>query len=266
VNPDADSVSIVDLGTRLIQHEILLADAAPSVDPATGRFYPAVMPRALSLDSTGKNLYVTGERSGRVYAIDTGSNSVRRTAAVCSEPIGTLVSADGAKVFVACSQDDEVVELDAMSLAVVATVATPRKPWALAWATDGVTLLATHLLGAGVTELATLPLALTGTWTLPAGSPAADPTEPHGLVRGIYDVVARPGSEELWVAHMMLGTDTAQPTLVFNNTVFPALSILGSGGAQLARLSVQPSNAALGADGAFGDVVSGPRSMTFSAV
>jgi len=265
VHPDADVVSILDVGTRTVEHEILLADAPPSVDPATGRFYPAVMPRALALDSTGQNLYVTGERSGRLYAIDAAAASVRLSAAVCSEPVGTLVSEDDSKVFVACSNDDEIVELDARSLAVVATVTTPRKPWALAWAPDGATLLATHLLGPGVSALATGPLSLTATWTLPPGSPTADPTEPHGLVRGIYDVVARPGTGEIWVAHMMLGTDTTQPALVFNNTVFPALSILGGGGEQMARLSVQPSGAALGADGAFGDVVSGPRSMTFSA-
>jgi cytochrome c peroxidase len=63
---------------------------------------------------------------------------------------------------------------------------------------------------------------------------------------------------------MMLGTDTAQPELVFNNTVFPALSIFDASGTQRARLSVQPSGATAGASGAFGDVVSGPRSLTFS--
>ena len=264
VHPDADSVSILSVGARSIQHEILLAAAAPAVDPSTNRFDPAVMPRALALDSTGSRLYVTGQRSGRLYAIDTASASVTASAAVCAEPIGTLVGADDSEVFVACSQDDEIVALDAATLAVVASVATPRKPWTLAWAPDGRTLLATHLLGPGVSELAVHPLALEGTWTVPDVGPQSDPTQPHGVVRGIYDVAARPGAEELWVAHMMLGTDTAQPTLAFNDTVFPALSILDGGGNQMARLSVQPDIVAPGAVGAFGDVVSGPRSMAFS--
>ncbi|HXN30857.1 MAG TPA: beta-propeller fold lactonase family protein [Polyangiaceae bacterium] len=263
-HPDADSVAILDLATRSIQHEILLASAAPGVDPATARFDPAVMPRALALDSTGKALYVTGQRSGSLYAIDTRNAAIKGSAVVCSEPIGVIVSEDDSQVFVACSQDDEIVEIDASSLAIVATVATPRKPWALAWAPDGRTLLATHLLGPGVSELATHPLALEATWSVPDGPPHADPTEPHGLVRGIYDVVARPGTQELWVAHMMLGTDTLQPALAFNDTVFPALSILNGGGNPIARLSVQPDNAVPGSDGAFGDVVSGPRSMAFS--
>lgn len=264
VHPDADSVSILDVASRSIEHELLLASAAPAVDPTTQRFDPAVMPRALALDSTGSTLFVTGERSGRLYAIDVASASVKASADVCSEPIGVIVSADDRSVFIACSQDDEVVEIDAATLAVTATVVTPRKPWALGWAADGRTLLVTHLLGPGVSSLTTSPLALGATWTVADGPSQKDPTVPHGRVRGIYDVVARPGTQENWVAHIMLGTDTPQPTLVFDNTVFPALSILNAGGRPLARLSVQPSTVAPGVSGAFGDIVSGPRAIAFS--
>ena len=265
VHPDADSVSILQLGARSIEGEVLLAGTAPAQDPTTNRFDPAVMPRALALDSTGANLYVTGERSGTVYALDPKAATVRTSATVCSEPIGIVVSGDDANLFVACSQDDEVVELDAATLSVVATVTTPRKPWTLAWAPDGKTLLVTHLLGPGVSQISTKPLSLAATWTVADGAPTDDPEDPHGRVRGIYDVVARPGTQELWVAHIMLGLDTPQPSLVFNNTVFPTLSVLDTNGQQRARLSVQAADAA-GPDspGAFGDVVSGPRSMTFS--
>jgi DNA-binding beta-propeller fold protein YncE len=265
VHPDADSVSVVDLGSRAIVHQILLAAAAPAAD-ATGRYAPAVGPRALALDSTGRTLYVTGQWSGSVYAIDVASGNVARStsAAVCSEPIGVLVSADDAHLFVACAQDDEVVELAAADLTVVATAPCPRKPWALAWAGDGATLVATHLLGPGVSRFATAPLALTATTTLadgPAVGNPTDPTEPHGPVRGIYDAAVRPGTSELWVAHLMLGIDTPQPDLDFKRTVFPALSILDPSGSQLARLSVQANP---GDEGAFGDIVSGPRALAFS--
>jgi YVTN family beta-propeller protein len=266
-HPDADAVTILDLGTRSIEHEVLLGSAAPSLDPATKRFDPAVGPRALTLDSSGDTLYVTGQRSGLLYAIDTARAVVKGSVAVCSEPVGVLVSADDAQVFVACAQDDAIVEVNAASLSVAATVATPRKPWALAWGADGRTLLATHLLGPGVSVIATSPLALVTTWTVPDRGPESDPTEPHGVVRGVYDVAARPGgSGELWVAHMMLGIDTPQPTLTFDNAVFPSLSILdGTAGEQLARLSVQGVNSSgAGDNGALGDVVSGPRAMTFS--
>jgi DNA-binding beta-propeller fold protein YncE/mono/diheme cytochrome c family protein len=264
VHPDADRVSVVDVRARSIEHEVALAAAPPSVDPSTQRYDPAVMPRALALDSSGKSLYVTGQRSGSLYAIDTQAAAIRKSAAVCAEPVGVLVSPDDSRVFVACAQDDEVIELDAGSLSVVARASTPRKPWALAWTSDGETLLVTHLLGPGVSALAVHPLAVKATWTVPDVGPRADSTEPHGQVRGIYDVAPRPGSDELWVAHLMLGTDTPQPALVFDNTVFPAVSVLGGEGEPLARLSVQGSHDARPDNGAFGDVVSGPHAVAFS--
>ena len=263
-HPDADSVTILDVAKRTILHEVLLSGAHPIVDPTTQRYDPAVEPRALALDSTGASLYVTGQRSGLLYVVDTASATIRGTVAVCSEPVGVLVGTDDMQVFVACSQDDEVVAVNAASLAISAMAATPRKPWSLAFAPDGRTLLATHLLGPGVTALATDPLAVLQIWSLPDHGPESDPTEPHGQVRGIYDAVARPGTNETWIAHLMLGTDTAQPTLAFNMTVFPAVSILEAGGNQLARLSVVANPASPGDGGAFGDVVSGPRALTFS--
>ncbi|HTB78208.1 MAG TPA: di-heme oxidoredictase family protein [Polyangiaceae bacterium] len=268
VHPDADSVSILRVATRTILHEVALAPAGPSVS-ATGRYDPGVGPRALAIDSVAATLYVTGQRSGKLYAVDVASGSVKASAAVCSEPIGVLVSADDADVFVACAQDDELVELRTIDLGVVATAPCPRKPWALAWAADQ-TLLATHLLGPGVSAFGATPLALKETWTFADGPPqpapdapeaGEDPTEPHGIARGLYDVAVRPGTSEIWVPHLMLGTDTPQPALDFQQTVFPSLSILDAGGTQLARLSV----VAHPGDGqAFGDVVSGPRALAFS--
>jgi YVTN family beta-propeller protein len=269
VHPDADSVDMLDVATRKILHEVSLAAAAPTTT-AAGRYEPAVEPRALTLDSTGTTLYVTGERTGHLYAIDTSTAAVKADVTVCSEPIGVLLGSDDANVFVACSQDDEVVELRAADLSVVGTATGPRKPWALAWAADGTTLIVTHFLGAGVSAFSTAPLALSTTWPLADGPPVSssgdpmgeeDPTEPHGQVRGVYDAVVRPGTTELWVAHVMLGTDTAQPDLDFQETIFPALSIFDPTGTQLARLSVQANP---GDGQAFGDVVSGPHAIAFS--
>ena len=200
VHPDADSVSVVRVATRSIVRDVSLAPSAPSVS-AKGRYEPSVGPRALAVDSAAATLYVTGQRSGKVYVVDVASGSVKASAVVCSEPVGVLVSADDADVFVACAQDDELVELRTSDLAVVATVPCPRKPWALAWEADK-KLLATHLLGPGVSAFTTTPLALEETWTLADGPPqpapdapesGEDPTEPHGVVRGLYDVAAAAG-------------------------------------------------------------------------
>ncbi len=261
VNADADSVSFVDARARTLIRETPLSSAPPAVDGA-GRYEPAVGPRALALGPGGKTLYVTGERNGHVYALDTASGAITADADTCSEPIGVLAAPDGKSVYVACSQDDAVLALDATTLAVTARVDTPRKPWTLAWSADRSQIYVTHLLGPGVSVLAPSPLALQTTWAVADGPPGADPTVPHGESRGLYDVLARPGTTETWALHMMLGTDTPQPTLDFQRTVFPAISLFDAGGAPLARLTV---STAPKDGGAFGDVVSGPRAIAFSA-
>jgi YVTN family beta-propeller protein len=268
VNADADSVSFLDAHAGKLTREVLLAAAAPQVDATTGRFDPSVLPRALALGPGGGTLYVTGERSGHVYALDAASGTIVHDVAVCSEPIGVLASPDGASVYVACSQDAAVVKLDAATLAVVDRVTCDRKPWALAWSADRTRIYATHLLGPGVSVLAPQPLAVATVWATADGPGQSDPDTtgedpllPHGQVRGIYDVLARPGTSEVWVPHMMLGTDTPEPALVFNNTAFPSLSLFDTNGAALARLSV---SVVPGDDGAFGDVTSGPHAIAFS--
>ena len=263
VNADTDSVSIVDPRGRSLVAEIRLAPAPPAVDDG-GAFTPAVTPRALALAPDAATLYVTGQRAGRLYAIDLATRAVRSTP-VGSEPVGVLVSPDGKRVFVALAQDDAVVALDARTLAVSSRVAVPSEPWALAWSPSDGALLVTHLLGPGVTAIDHDggKLAVRATWGIADTPPRGDKRLAHGEVRGLYDVAARPGSEELWVAHMMLATDTAQPDLDFESTVFPALSILRSDGSQHVTLSIDAADLA-GADGSIGDIVSGPHAIAFT--
>jgi DNA-binding beta-propeller fold protein YncE len=282
VHPDADSVSAVDPVARAVVWETLLAEGAPAKD-AAGHYTPSVMPRSLVLDAAGATLYVAGERNGSlgqlfgiadsspglVYALEASTGKLLRTSApVCSEPTAVLLSASGTNLFVACSNDDAIVELLASDLSVVTRVACPHKPWGLGWAADGTTLLATHLLGLGVngavSAFATSPLSLETTWTIPCSACMGanpDPTAPNGKVRGLYSVVARPHSSELWVTHALLSSTTPEPTLAFNTTAFPAVSVLDSGGDRLSLLTVSTTP---GDGHAFGDVVSGPRSIVFS--
>jgi YVTN family beta-propeller protein len=262
VNPDADSVSIIDPRGRSLVTEILLAGAHPAPD-ASGAFTPAVMPRALALSPDGAKLYVTGERSGALYAIDVVSGATT-SGLVCSEPIGVAVSTDGHDVFVACSQDDVVARVLASKLEVTDRVPVPREPWGLGWSpTDG-SLLVTHFLGAAITAIDPAMAKVRATWSIPDTAPRGDARLAHGQVRGLYDVAARPGSDELWVAHVMLGTDTAQPDLDFESTVFPSVSIVQADGTYHATLSIDVL-AIAGTDGAFGDIVSGPHAIAFTS-
>jgi YVTN family beta-propeller protein len=261
VNTESDSVSFVDVQAGTLIREVFLEGSPPQQDPTTKRFDVAVGPRALALSPYTSRLYVTGQRNGHVYALDAASGAVLNDVDVCAEPAGVLVSPDGTTVYVACAQDDAVVSLAASSLSVTATAAVDRRPWGLAWSADGTQLYVTQLLGPGVTVLSASPLAVATRWALADGPPGDAPTVAHGTVRGIYDALARPGTGEIWVAHLMLGIDTPQPALVFDDTVFPALSLFDRAGAPLDRLTVSTEP---GDGGVFGDVVSGPRAMAFS--
>jgi YVTN family beta-propeller protein len=261
-NPEADSVSVVDTEQRTLKREIPLGSAPPSPD-ANGAFAPAVMPRAVALSPDGRTLFVTGERSSALYFVDVVAGSIRRTVHVGSEPIGVLVSSDGESVYVACSEDATVVRVDAKTGEIVATVPVPGEPWALSWSPSGSALLVSHLLGPGVTAIDPARMSVASTWRIPDVEPRGDKRLAHGAVRGLYDVAVRPSTDELWTAHALLATDTAQPELDFESTAFPALSIVHDGGGYEQTLSTDAADVT-GIDGAFGDVVSGPHAIAFT--
>ncbi len=262
-NPDADSVSVIDLTQRTLLRESLLAPSHPAPDPSSGNYVPAVMPRAVALSPQGDTLYVTGERSGVLYQVDVASGAVRQTVAVGSEPIGVLVSGDGASVFVACSQDSTVVRVDTLTAQVAATAHVPNEPWALAWAVDD-TLLVTGFMGPGITAIEPKTMTVGATWNIPDMAPRSDKRLAHGQVRGLYDAALRPKTSEVWVAHALLGTDTPQPALDFESTAFPALSLLHTTGEYEQTLSSDAQDVP-GVDGSFGDVVSGPQALAFTS-
>ena len=254
VNADGDSISIVDAHARTLITELALGPA-PTVD-SSGNFTPAVMPRALALSSDGATLYVTGERSGRIYAIALATRAIT-SMPVGSEPVGVVATADG--IYVACTQDRTVVKLDP-SLAIVATAHLDATPWGLAVTADG-KLAASLFYGPGAVVLSP-DLATRTTWTIPAMPARGDARLAHGEPRGFYDLAARPGTHETWLVHAVLGTDTAQPALDFERTAFPAISIV-NGDAFAATLSTDAQDV-IGIDGSIGDVVSGPHAIAFT--
>ncbi|HUJ60986.1 MAG TPA: hypothetical protein VLX92_20925, partial [Kofleriaceae bacterium] len=263
VNADLDSVSVIDPNTRALVAEIPLGPT-PAVD-ASGEYAPAVMPRALAVSPDGATLYVTGERSSKLYAIDTASRQVANSLAVGSEPVGVVVSPDGAAVYVATSQDRTVVKVTTGDLQLTSTVDLPAQPWALGWSpTDG-SLLATLFQGSAVVAIDPDAMTVRATWMIPTTQPRGDARLAHGVVRGLYDVAARPGTGEVWLAHVLLGIDTPQPALDFERTAFPSLSIVQAGtGAYQTTLSTDAQDVP-GIDGSFADVASGPHAIAFTS-
>src|SRR5690242_19716533 len=69
VNPDSDSVSVLDPSKRARVDEIALA-RSPTVDPITGRYEPSVKPRALAILPGDRKVYVAGQAANRVFVIE----------------------------------------------------------------------------------------------------------------------------------------------------------------------------------------------------
>lgn len=260
VNPDADSVSELDLVSGTLVREILLGATRPAPD-AQGAFAPAIMPRAAALSADQRTLFVTGERAGRLYAVDLASGAIT-SVVVGSEPVGLVVSPDGGSVFVAVTQDNRVVRVDARTMTVSGGVNVASEPWALALSPNGGVLFASHFLAASVTAIDADSMTVLRSMSVPDVQARGDKRLAHGQARGLYDVAMRPGTSELWVAYSLLATDTAQPDLDFQSTAFAAVSVLTSEGIPTAMMSVNARDVA-GVNGAFADVVSGPRAVAF---
>jgi DNA-binding beta-propeller fold protein YncE len=275
VNADSDSVSEIDTVARKLVREIPLAPTPPAVD-ANGHYTPAVGPRALALSPKAGLLYVSGQRSSKLYALELKSGAVTASVEVGSEPVGVVVAPDESAVFVACSNDALVAKVDAKSMAVTSVALTdgtspngfpiPAQPWALGWSLDGKNLYATHMLAPNVSVIDPAALKVTSTMSIPDVPSRGNKLLANGQARGLYDVVARPGtSGEIWVPHMMLAVETAQPDLDFESTAFPTLSIFhAADGSFATRLSTKATSIPSD-NGAFGDVVSGPHALELTA-
>src|SRR3954463_8407608 len=68
VNPDADSVTVIDPATRAVIAEVALG-ATPAVD-GSGRHEPAMKPRALAILPGDKKVYVAAQTANAIIVID----------------------------------------------------------------------------------------------------------------------------------------------------------------------------------------------------
>ena len=274
VNQDADSVSVIDTEARAVIAEILLGEAPPAVDPASSRFDPKVLPRALTLVNE-KKVYVAGQSANRVFVIDAEKHIVTGSIPVPAAPTAIAAAPDGSAVYVVSHEAAEVTEIDPARDVVVRRAAVSEHPFGLTVSDDGQSIFVTHsLLDPGVTVLDAASLTIKSKVPFDKQPPAGDPRLANGEARGLFNVVARPGTGELWVPHLLLAVDTAQPELNFETTVFPTVSTIlpparepasteAANGSAGRRLLFRPA-ALPDAAGAFSDVVSGPRAIAFT--
>ena len=263
VNPEGDSVSVIDPVTRALIDEVALGPA-PAVDPVTQRYDPAVRPRALAIWRDRK-VYVVGQSANRVFVVDAQAHAVLRSIPVGAAPTAVVAAADA--IYVVSHEAALVSEIDPATDAVVATVAIDEHPWGASLSADGQSLYVSQfLLHPGVTVIDTRTFAVSRRLALADQPPDAANGKlvPNGLVRGVYSVVPRPGNGELWAPHLLLAVNTPQPDLDFQSTVFPTISTIDSRAlTESKRLLFAPLDVP-GVAGAFNDVISGPRALAFT--
>jgi YVTN family beta-propeller protein len=266
VNADADSVSVIDAGAKKKLAEIKLGEA-PAVDASTGRYDPKVRPRALAILPGDHKVYVAGQSSGSVMVIDAASRTVSGSIPVGAEPVAVVASADGKFVYAVSHQAATVSKIDAHSDQVVASVPVGEHPWGASLSADGEKLYVSQfLLHPGVTVIDTAGFTVERTLELAEQMPDAANGKlvPNGVARGVYAAVPRPAGGELWLVHMLLAVQTAEPDLDFQSTTFPTVSTVDAAGmSEGKRLLFKPLDVA-GAMGSFNDVVSQPRAIAFT--
>ena len=266
VNPDADSVTVIDPATRTALAEIALGPT-PTVD-AAGRFEPPVKPRALAIlpnDTQGLRRRPDGQRAS-------SSSTSRR--APCSPsipvgaaPVGVVAAPDGSAVYAISHEAAVVTKIDPHKDAVVATLRRRR-------ASLGRQHQRRRQARSSSRTCSSAPASPPSTRAASRSSarrrsPSSRRTTPRrfpqGVVRGVYAVVPQPTTGVLWAPHLLLAIHTPEPALDFQSTVFPAVSTLDPTGASRRRAAStsRPSTTPSGA-GAFNDVVSGPRALAFT--
>jgi YVTN family beta-propeller protein len=196
VNPDSNSLSVVDTATQA-----KVAEISVGVDP-----------RAVAVDDSRARAYVANRGSDSVTVIDLVKRQVIQDLRVGYRPMGVAVSADGVLLAVAETGDDSVRLLDG-SLATRAVVPTADRPCGLAFTRDGRRLLVTHLLSGEVTVISTSDsigvVARIPTWENVAPAPA---------------VVVNPAGTRAYLPQTMANGQGLN--IQFDNTVFPKVSVL----------------------------------------
>jgi len=260
VNPEADSLSVIDLPSRKLVQELPLGTTPPSL--LGDRYDPLIRPRALALLPGDRKLYVACQGSGEVIVVDVASRTIRTRIAIGAEPVAVVAGAHA--VYAVDHQAATVTQIDPATDRVISTITVAEHPWGASLSADGSALYVTHLLlHAGVTVVDTATFTIRRSIEL-AEQPADARSKllPNGLPRGVYTATPRPNTDELWLPHLLLAVGTAQPTLDFESTVFATITTVSSD-ASTRRLLFSPL-AVAGAGGAFTDVVSGPRDLAFS--
>ncbi|MGD2179238.1 MAG: c-type cytochrome [Anaerolineae bacterium] len=226
VNPDSNSLTLVDTATR-----------SPVAELPVGSD-----PRTVAVDDGSGRAYVANRGSASVSVVDLAAREVLTHVAVGPRPYGVVVSPDGGRLYVAEQGIDRLSVLDTAGLRTIATIAVPDRPSGLSVTGDG-TLLVTHLLSNTITVLKArehtvhLPIILKGGPLLDgdavnlrtfqrSNAPTFNSTSVRLWLDSnlVQSIALSPDGTRAYVPHTR--SNTANPSLTFDTTVFPLVSII----------------------------------------
>ena len=226
VNPDSNSLSLVNLGTPTTVTEVPVG----------------VDPRSVAVSPDGTVAYVTNQGSDSLSVVDLTTQSTAAEISVGDRPVGVAVSPNGRLVVVAELGDDQVRFLDTTDLSTLSVIAVTDRPNGLAFTPDGHRLLVTHLLSGQVSVISLahhtiyLPLILSTNLpvyqstnlpiyqsaNLPIYQSTTIPTWPN--IAPASAVLVNAACTRAYLPQTMahgLGLNTQ-----FDNTVFPKVSVI----------------------------------------
>ena len=225
VNPDSDSLSIVDLHDEPTVTEIGVGND----------------PRTVAVSDGGRRAYTANRGGNSVSVVDLEGRRLIGDVAVGSRPYGVVVSPDGRYLYVAEEGNDRLAVVDTATLTGVATVPLRDRPSGLAISADGRNLYVTHLLSRFITKLRT-PILRTylpavarapaaGRSLLVESEPATLTRPAQGSAIGLWpdsnlvqSIVIGPDEKRAYVPHTRSNSSNAALTL--DTTVAPLVSVI----------------------------------------
>jgi YVTN family beta-propeller protein len=225
VNPDSDSVSIIDLNANMAVHEIAVGED----------------PRTVAINDDGKLAYSANRAGNSISVIDITKMQAIFEIEVGARPYGVVISPDGERLYIAVQGADQLVVMETDTLQINARFPTADRPSGLALSDNGRTLLISHLLRGEITML-NLPLerlflpAVLGSGpkglvgqVLPQVRPPTDDS-PSSILHLwpnsnlVQSIVIAPGEARVYIPHTLSNSGNAALTL--DTTMAPVVSVV----------------------------------------
>jgi DNA-binding beta-propeller fold protein YncE len=264
VHPDGDTVAFVDLRARRLIAETALGTRPTLRDD--GRWEPRIAPGSVAVSAARGVVYVTGRNDGHVYALDVDTHRIVERVEVCAEPVAALVVPSTDVLLVSCAADRWLCVLDGAPLTNRGCAPLTHEAGALALAPDDRDVFVLHANAGALTRVSLSPLRTHDVTALAVAPWRGHPMRANGTPRALTFGAMRPNSQELWVLHTLLATETAAPHLNFETTVFPAITRLDTTTPTLRAMgaTISTDSRLADRDGALDHVVSGPRALAFT--